>query len=248
MTDALLSVRGLHSGYGDFEALHGLDLTVPPGTAVAIIGANGAGKTTLLRTIAGLVTPTEGYITFEGQDLAAVPPYKRPHLGIAMVPEGRRLFTNMTVEENLLVGGQVRRKGPWNLDAIYDLFPLVAERRKRITANLSGGEQQAVAIGRALMTNPRLLLLDEVSLGLAPVIVGELYAAIPRVAAADCTLLIVEQDVRQALKVATYVQCLLEGRTSLAGAVGDVSYEAISAAYFGVADQNPTPTRTRSAT
>ncbi|MFV0464410.1 MAG: ABC transporter ATP-binding protein [Nostocoides sp.] len=236
---SLLTISGLRSGYGDFEALHGLDVTVEAGSTLAVIGANGAGKSTLLNTIAGLVHPTSGTMIFDGQDLTDVPAYRRPHLGITLVPEGRHLFANLSVEENLLVGGRVRRPGPWSLETVYDLFPLVADRRARLAANLSGGEQQAVAIGRALMTNPRLLLLDEVSLGLAPVVVAELYAAIPQITAGDATLLVVEQDVRQALTVADTVQCLLEGQTSLAAAASAVTYEEIAHAYFGTAEPAP---------
>jgi branched-chain amino acid transport system ATP-binding protein len=156
------------------------------------------------------------------------------HLGIALCPEGRRLFRSLTVEENLLVGGHTKRPGPWDLAAVYELFPLVADRRARIAANLSGGEAQAVAIGRALMSNPRLLLLDEVSLGLAPVVVGQLYQALPRITTGGTTVLVVEQDVRQAVSVADRVQCLLEGRTVLEGAAASVTREQVAAAYFGV--------------
>jgi branched-chain amino acid transport system ATP-binding protein len=231
--NALIEVEGLRSGYGDFEAIHGIDLTVSEGEVMAIIGANGAGKSTLLRSIAGLCRPMQGTLRFDGADLASVPAHRRPAAGIALVPEGRRLFRNLTVEENLRVAGRVRRPGPWRLQSVYELFPLVAERRRRIASQLSGGEQQAVAIGRALMTNPRLLLLDEVSLGLAPVVVKDLYTAIPSIIAADCTIVLVEQDIRRALTVADSVQCLLEGRTSLAGRVGQISPESIAEAYFG---------------
>jgi branched-chain amino acid transport system ATP-binding protein len=230
---ALLEVRSLRSGYGDFEALHGIDLSLDAGEILAIIGANGAGKSTLLRTLAGLCAPTAGSMRFDGADLVAVPPHRRPSLGIALVPEGRRLFPNLTVQENLQVGRAAGRSGHWDLESVYDLFPLVAERRHRAARNLSGGEQQAVAIGRALMTNPRLLLLDEVSLGLAPRIVAELYSAIPAILMTECTILLVEQDIRQALSAANAVHCLLEGRTALLGRVGDVTVDQIAEAYFG---------------
>jgi branched-chain amino acid transport system ATP-binding protein len=230
---ALLEVRSLRSGYGDFEALHGIDLSLEAGEILAIIGANGAGKSTLLRTLAGLCEPTAGSMQFGGADLRDVQPHRRPSLGIALVPEGRRLFANLTVQENLQVGQAAGRSGHWGLESVYDLFPLVAERRHRTARNLSGGEQQAVAIGRALMTNPRLLLLDEVSLGLAPRIVADLYAAIPAILATDCTILLVEQDIRQALGVADAVHCLLEGHTALLGRVGDVTVDQIAEAYFG---------------
>jgi branched-chain amino acid transport system ATP-binding protein len=230
---ALLEVRSLRSGYGDFEALHGIDLSLEAGEILAIIGANGAGKSTLLRTLAGLCEPTAGTMQFDGADLRDVPPHERPSLGIALVPEGRRLFPSLTVQENLQVGLAAGRSGHWDLESVYDLFPLVAERRRRPARNLSGGEQQAVAIGRALMTNPRLLLLDEVSLGLAPRIVADLYAAIPAILASRCTIPLVEQDIRQALGVADSVHCLLEGRTALLGRVGDVTVDQIAEAYFG---------------
>ena len=229
----LLEIRSLRSGYGDFEALHGVDLSLEQGEVLAIIGANGAGKSTLLRTVAGLCEPTAGSMRFDGGNLLDVAPHRRPTMGIALVPEGRRLFPSLTVEENLQVGHAAGRSGPWGLESVYDLFPLVAERRHRSARNLSGGEQQAVAIGRALMTNPRLLLLDEVSLGLAPRIIADLYAAIPAILATHCTILLVEQDIRQALDVADAVHCLLEGRTALLGRVGDVTVDQIAEAYFG---------------
>jgi branched-chain amino acid transport system ATP-binding protein len=229
----LLEVHSLRSGYGDFEALHGVDLILETGEVLAIIGANGAGKSTLLRTVAGLCEPTAGSMRFDGADLLDIAPHWRPGLGIALVPEGRRLFPNLTVQENLQIGHAAGRSGPWDLPSVYDLFPLVADRRHRHARNLSGGEQQAVAIGRALMTNPRLLLLDEVSLGLAPRVIADLYRAIPAILATGCTILLVEQDIRQALDVADAVQCLLEGRTALLGRVGEVSVDQIAEAYFG---------------
>jgi branched-chain amino acid transport system ATP-binding protein len=230
---ALLEVHSLRSGYGGFEALHGIDLSLEEGEVLAIIGANGAGKSTLLRTLAGLCEPTAGSLRFDRADLRDVPPHRRPSTGIAMVPEGRRLFPSLTVQENLQVGGSAGRSGPWELASVFELFPLLADRRHRTARNLSGGEQQAVAIGRALMTNPRLLLLDEVSLGLAPRIVADLYAAIPAILATSCTILLVEQDIHRALAVADAVHCLLEGRTALMGRVGDVTVDQIADAYFG---------------
>ncbi len=155
-------------------------------------------------------------------------------IGIALTPEGRRIFKSLTVEENLLVGGHVKRPGPWNLDRVYEVFPLVAERKDRVGFNLSGGEQQAVAIGRALMSNPRLLLLDEVSLGLAPVVIETIYAALPAITSAGTTVLVVEQDVQQSMRVADRVQCLLEGRTVLEGVPADLTRDQIAAAYFGI--------------
>jgi branched-chain amino acid transport system ATP-binding protein len=233
----LLEVDDVTVAYGDVPALRGLTVRVAEGETLAVIGANGAGKSTLLKTIAGLLEPVTGGLRFDGRSLAGVGAHLRVGSGIALCPEGRRLFPSLSVEENLLVGAHSRRKGPWGLATVYDLFPLVAERRTRPAANLSGGEQQAVAIGRALMANPRLLLLDEVSLGLAPVVVAQLYAALPRITAEGTTVLIVEQDVHQALAVADRVQCLLEGRTALEGAASAIDRAQLTAAYFGMAER-----------
>jgi len=202
---------------------------------LAVIGANGAGKSTLLKTIAGILRPSRGGVRFDGTSITALSAHERVGRGIAMSPEGRRLFPSLTIEENLQVGAYCRRNGPWDLKAVYELFPLVAERRARRAANLSGGEQQAVAIGRALMANPRLLLLDEVSLGLAPVIVAQLYAALPQITAQGTTVLVIEQDVHQAMRVAERVQCLLEGRAVLEGRSDQVDHADLVAAYFGTA-------------
>ena len=231
---SLLTVSGLDVHYGDFQAIYGIDLTVEEGKTLAVIGANGAGKSTLLKAIAGQVAPTAGAITYDGTDVTRTPPHKRVPMGIALTPEGRRIFRSLTVEENLLVGAHVKRKGPWNLAAVYEAFPLVADRRDRLGVNLSGGEQQAAAIGRALMSNPRLLLLDEVSLGLAPVVVEQIYAALPAITANGTTVLVVEQDVNQSMKVADRVQCLLEGRTVLEGSPDQLTRDQIANAYFGI--------------
>ena len=231
---ALLEVDAVHVGYGDLPALHGLTVTVAEGETLAVIGANGAGKTTLLKTVAGILRPTSGEVRLDGEPVTRLAAHQRVARGIAMSPEGRRLFASLSVEENLIVGSYARRAGPWNLRTVYELFPLVAERRARPAANLSGGEQQAVAIGRALMANPRLLLLDEVSLGLAPVVVAQLYEALPRITEQGTTVLVVEQDVHQALSVADRVQCLLEGRTVLESPADQVNTAELADAYFGV--------------
>ncbi len=231
---SLLSVDTVDVHYGDFQALYGISIRVEQGETLAIIGANGAGKSTLMKTVAGLMTPTTGTITFKGGDVTKLPSFKRVPLGIALTPEGRRIFPSLTVEENLLVGAHTKRTGHWNLETVYAAFPLVSDRRDRIGLNLSGGEQQAVAIGRALMSNPDLLLLDEVSLGLAPVVVEQIYAALPQITAAGTTVLVVEQDVNQALKVADRVQCLLEGRTVLEGTASTLTRDQIATAYFGI--------------
>lgn len=230
----LLQVDAVHVGYGDVPALHGITVSVAEGETLAVVGANGAGKTTLLKTVAGILSPTRGEIRLDGELVTRLATHQRVARGIAMSPEGRRLFASLSVEENLVVGAYSRRPGPWDLRTVYELFPLVAERRTRSAANLSGGEQQAVAIGRALMANPRLLLLDEVSLGLAPVVVGQLYEALPRITAEGTTVLVVEQDVHQALTVADRVQCLLEGRTVLERPADRVTTTELATAYFGM--------------
>jgi branched-chain amino acid transport system ATP-binding protein len=234
MPDALLDVRVLDAFYGDFQALFGVSLHVTAGEAVAVIGANGAGKSTLLNSIAGLLRARSEAVVFDGAPIGALPAYAVAARGIALVPEGRRLFSSLTVEENLLIGGQLQRPGPWTLARIYELFPALAERREAPSTALSGGQQQMVAIGRALMANPKLLLCDEISLGLAPIVVREIYAQLPKILAEGISLLIVEQDIAQALKSVTRVYCLQEGRVALAGAAQELTREAIAAAYFGV--------------
>jgi branched-chain amino acid transport system ATP-binding protein len=230
----LLGVSGLDAWYGDFQALFDVSVTVAEGEVVAIIGANGAGKSTLLRAIAGLLPRTAGSVTFDGRELAGVPAHRRVALGISMVPEGRRIFPSLSVEENLLVGAQARRPGPWTVAAVLELFPLLADKRRRGGSQLSGGEQQALAIGRSLMANPRLLLMDEVSLGLAPIVVRRIYEALPAIRAAGTTVVVVEQDIGQALRAADRVYCLLEGRVALDGAPASLDRDRIAAAYFGV--------------
>jgi branched-chain amino acid transport system ATP-binding protein len=231
---SLLSLTDVDVHYGDFQAIYGLNLHIDEGETLAVIGANGAGKSTMLKTIAGLLTPTSGTVTFDGADISQMPPHLRVPKGIALTPEGRRIFRSLTVEENLKVGAHTKRPGPWNLAKVYEAFPLVADRKDRLGVNLSGGEQQAAAIARALMSNPRLLLLDEVSLGLAPVVVEQIYAALPTITSQGTTVLVVEQDVNQSMKVADRVQCLLEGRTVLEGAPSGLSRDEIAAAYFGI--------------
>ena len=230
----LLEVAGLDAWYGDFQALFEVSVSVADGEVVAIIGANGAGKSTLLRTVAGLLPRTAGSVRFDGAELAGMPAHRRVALGISLVPEGRRIFPSLSVEENLLVGAQARRPGPWSVAAVLELFPLLAGKRRRGGSQLSGGEQQALAIGRGLMANPRLLLLDEVSLGLAPIVVRRIYEALPAIRAAGTTVVVIEQDIGQALRAADRVYCLLEGRVALEGAPRDLDRDRIAAAYFGV--------------
>jgi branched-chain amino acid transport system ATP-binding protein len=233
MPEPLLEVDALDAFYGDFQALFGVSLRVAAGEVVAVIGANGAGKSTLLKCIAGAIRSRREAIRFEGAPIGELPAHAVVARGIALVPEGRRLFPSLTVEENLVIGGQLRRAGPWTLARIYELFPVLAERRQLPSTSLSGGQQQMVAIGRALMSNPKLLLCDEISLGLAPIVIREVYARLPAIVAEGCSLIIVEQDIVQALKAAAHVYCLQEGRVALTGAAGMLTREAISAAYFG---------------
>jgi branched-chain amino acid transport system ATP-binding protein len=231
----LLEVDALNCHYGDFQALFGVSVNVEEGETVAVIGANGAGKSTLLDSIAGLLRPSAGHVRFDSASVSALGANKRARLGISLVPEGRRIFPSLSVTENLLVGGYPKRPGPWSVERVFALFPFLADRARSRGWMLSGGEQQALAIGRALMANPRLLLLDEVSLGLAPVAVKRLYEALPSIMAEGTTLVLVEQDIGQALKVAGRIYCLLEGRVSLQGRPQDFTRERIVEAYFGVA-------------
>ncbi|HVZ52682.1 MAG TPA: ABC transporter ATP-binding protein [Pseudolabrys sp.] len=234
MPDPLLNLRAIDAFYGDFQALFGVSLSVETGQVVAVIGANGAGKSTLLKCIAGLMHPRTGEIVFGGEAIGATAAFDVVKRGIALVPEGRRLFPSLSVEENLLIGGQSKRPGPWSLKRVYELFPVLAERRHLPATALSGGQQQMCAIGRALMSNPRLLLCDEISLGLAPIIVRDIYGHLPTIVGEGLSLVIVEQDIMQALRAASHVYCLQEGRVALHGPAHELTRETISAAYFGV--------------
>jgi branched-chain amino acid transport system ATP-binding protein len=229
----LLEVNDLTVHHGQLCAVDQVNLSVKAGEVLAVIGANGAGKSTLLRTIAGLHRPTSGSINFEGDNISKLATHRRVRRGISLVPEGRRLFVSLTVEENIKVGAQSAGPGPFNLKAMYELFPWMPERRHQKVGQLSGGEQQAVAIARALVANPKVLLIDEVSLGLAPIVIERIYEFIPRIVDQGVGVLLVEQDVTQALAVATSVHCLLEGKTSLVGVPTELSPAAIEAAYFG---------------
>lgn len=232
----LLETQGLTAHYGDFQALFGIDLSVEEGETIAIIGSNGAGKSTFLRAVTGMRPATGQNITYDGQQIAGMTADRIHHLGLAMVPEGRRLFPSLSVEENLKIGAAGKRAGPWNLEEVYKLFPALLERRHHGGTELSGGQQQMVAIGRALMSNPRLLLCDEISLGLAPKIIREIYAAVPLIRERGTSLVVIEQDIAQALKVATRVYCFQEGRVSLTGRPDELSRDAIAKAYFGTED------------
>lgn len=233
MTAPLLTTRGLTGFYGDFQALFGVDFEIAKGEVVSIIGANGAGKSTFLRSLVGLNKAERDAVVFDGQAIGGLPAYEIVKLGIALVPEGRRLFPSLTVEENLRLGANSRREGPWNLESVFELFPILLERRKKPSTALSGGQQQMVAIGRALMSNPRVLLCDELSLGLAPLVIKDIYESMPRVIRDGTSVVVVEQDIGQATRVASRVYCFQEGRVSLSGACGELTREQISAAYFG---------------
>lgn len=232
----LLSTHALTAQYGQFKALFGVDLYVNPGECVAIIGANGAGKSTLMRSITGVLKNAPDMILHNGTPIGALPADKILQRGIAMVPEGRKLFPSLSVEENLRIGGQVRKgSGRWSLDEIYSLFPILKERRNSPGTALSGGQQQMVAIGRALMSNPELLLCDEISLGLAPVVIRDIYSALPAIRATGAAVIIVEQDISRALSVADRIYCMMEGRITLTAPAKDVTRAAVHAAYFGAA-------------
>jgi branched-chain amino acid transport system ATP-binding protein len=230
----LLETRKLTAFYGDFQALYGIDTTLERGETIAIIGANGAGKSTFLKAIAGLIHGPADSVLLDGTPIGARRAADIVKRGIALVPEGRRLFPSLNVEENLLIGSYGRKMpGPWTLDRVYALFPVLRERRSSATPTLSGGQQQMAAIGRALMSNPRILLCDEISLGLAPIIIADIYAALPRIKADGTSVVLVEQDIVQAMKVADRVYCFQEGRLSLTGRPRDLTREQIHRAYFG---------------
>lgn len=234
MPEPILSMTALNAHYGDFQALYGVEMTLAEGEVLSIIGANGAGKTTLLRSVAGLMANANDQIRYRGQGIGMLRADQVAALGIALVPEGRQLFPSLSVEENLLIGGRMNRPGPWTLQAVFELFPILEERRAVPSTALSGGQQQMVAIGRALMANPDLILFDEISLGLAPVIIKSIYDALPGIVGGGMSAVIVEQDISKALSVSDRVYCLQEGRVTLEGASATVSRDAISHTYFGV--------------
>ena len=233
MSDALLSVSSLEASYGDARALFGVSLEVNAGETLALIGANRAGKSTLLKSICGLVQHKQGKIVFKSEDITNLRPSEIVKRGIALVPEGRRLFPSLSVEENLLVGGNVERPGPWNIGTVFGLFPTLQELRRRPSTHLSGGQQQMLAIGRALMSNPELILFDELSLGLAPVVIDVIYHMLPSISSCGLAAILVEQDVTRALGFASRFICLQEGLVSLSGTPKEHSREEITKAYFG---------------
>ena len=231
---SLLRIEQLVARHGQLQAVRGISLEVREGETLALVGANGAGKTTLLRAVAGVHRPAAGRVLLDGVDVTAVPAWRRVALGISLVPEGRRLFAGMTVEENLLVARAHGRPGPWTVERVLDAFPMLRARFRAKAGSLSGGEQQATAIGRALVTNPRALLLDEVSLGLAPVAVERVYQCLESLIGGGATIVLVEQDLARALRVATRVACMLEGSVVLEGAAAGMTREQVTEAYFGL--------------
>ena len=234
----MLTIHSLEAFYGDFQALFGVDFQIDEGETVAIIGANGAGKSTFLKALAGQITSKREAIYFDGQPVGDLAAHLMVQQGIALVPEGRKLFRSLSVEENLRIGSFAKRAGRWNLARVYELFPALYEKRNAPGPSLSGGQQQMVAIGRALMSNPRLLLCDEVSLGLSPLIVKDIYNALPSICSEGLSVVLVEQDVKMALQASHRFYCFMHGKVSLTGASATVPIQQITHAYFGV-EENP---------
>ena len=230
----LLSIEGLEARHGQLKAVRGVNLTIERSETVALVGANGAGKTTLLRAIAGAHRIAAGRIAFKGEDIGGRSAWARAALGLALVPEGRRLFARLTVEENLLLARSAGRTGAWTLDAVMEAFPNLKNRRRSLAGTLSGGEQQATAIGRALMMNPELLLLDEISLGLSPLVVDRLYVQIEALKSSGVALLLVEQDLKRAMAAASRTICMLEGAIAIEGPTRTLTREQVTEAYFGL--------------
>lgn len=231
---SLLALENLVVRHGLLQAVRGVSFSIERGETLALVGANGAGKTTLLRAIAGAHQPTAGRVLLDGVDITGVPSHNRVGMGVALVPEGRKLFVQMTVEENLLLGKTAGRPGDWSVERVLDTFPNLKPRRHAKTGHLSGGEQQATAIGRALMSNPELLLLDEVSLGLSPLVVDRVYASLQGLISSGTTIILVEQDLNRALSVSDKVICMLEGRVALEGPSKGMSRDEVTKAYFGL--------------
>jgi branched-chain amino acid transport system ATP-binding protein len=230
----LLTVERVEARHGLLQAVRGVSFSIDEGETVALVGANGAGKTTLLRAISGQHRLAGGRILFKGADISALSAYARARMGIALTPEGRRLFAGLTVEENLLLARAARRPGPWTLDAVMEAFPNLKARRRNLAGTLSGGEQQATAIGRALMTNPEIILLDEVSLGLSPLIVNRVYERLEALKSTGVAIVLVEQDLKRAMAMASRTICMLEGAIAIEGRTETLTREAVTGAYFGM--------------
>ena len=230
----LLAVERLEARHGQLQAVRGVSLTIEPGETIALVGANGAGKTTLLRTIAGAHPLAGGRVLFKGNDVGARPAHARAALGVALVPEGRRLFSRLTVEENLMLARSAGRTGPWTIEVVMEAFPNLQARRRSLAGSLSGGEQQATAIGRALMMNPELILLDEISLGLSPLVVDRVYAGLERLKSLGVAMILVEQDLKRAMAAASRTICMLEGAVAIEGPTGSLTREQVTQAYFGL--------------
>lgn len=233
MADPILSVRDLSTGYGDFQALFGVSLDLAEGSILGLVGANGAGKSTLFRAILGLLPRKRDMVAFRGQPIGDLKPEALPGRGIVMVPEGRRLFRSLSVEENLVLAAEHGRAGDWTPARVFELFPILGEKRRQGATSLSGGQQQMVAIGRALVANPDVILFDEISLGLAPIVVGDVYAAMPEITGSGISAIIVEQDVERVRRLADNLVCLSEGHVVLSGPARDFSKAQLTAAYFG---------------
>jgi branched-chain amino acid transport system ATP-binding protein len=233
MADRTLEIENLSVFYGSAQAVDGFSMSLDRGEMLALIGANGAGKSTLFKAICGLVPARRGDVLLGGKRINSFSPNRIVGMGLAMVPEGRRLFRSLSVEENLTIGGHVGRRGPWSLQKVYDVFPALRERRRHPATALSGGQQQMVAIGRALMSNPDVLLLDELILGLAPIVIKGIYELLPRILGEGLSTILVEQDVARAMSVSDKLICMLEGSITLEGKSHAFSRDQISAAYFG---------------
>ena len=234
MPNKVLETKNLNAYYGDFQALFEVSIDLYEGEIIAIIGANGAGKSTFMRSVTGLIDRIDNEINYKGSSIKGLRADEIAKKGLAMVPEGRKLFPSLSVEENLLIGGQIKRLGPWELNTVYELFPDLYDKRNIPSNLLSGGQQQMAAIGRALMSNPDVILFDEISLGLAPIIIKSIYQNLPKVIQKGMSAIIVEQDISKALEISDRVYCLQEGRIALFGDSKKLTRQEISKAYFGI--------------
>ena len=234
MHKKILETKNLNAFYGDFQALFEVSIDLFEGEIISIIGANGAGKSTFMKAVTGLLAKVENDINLKGKSIKNLRADEIARKGIAMVPEGRKLFPSLSVEENLLIGGQINRIGPWNLTSVYKLFPDLYEKKNMPSNLLSGGQQQMAAIGRALMSNPEIILFDEISLGLAPIIIKKIYQNLPDVIKDGMSAIVVEQDISKAIEISNRVYCLQEGKIALSGNSNKLTREEISKAYFGM--------------